>query len=34
MPDLASRFHSVCHSDGLPLTAKWVKESILAQEEK
>jgi 2-oxoglutarate ferredoxin oxidoreductase subunit alpha len=31
---LAPRFHSVCHSDGLPLTAKWVKETILSQEEK
>jgi len=33
-PDQAPRFRSACHSDGLPLTAKWVKESILAQEEK
>jgi 2-oxoglutarate ferredoxin oxidoreductase subunit alpha len=34
MPDQASRFRSACHSDGLPLTAKWVKETILVQEKK
>ena len=34
MPDQASKLRSACHSDGLPLTAKWVKESILAQEKK
>ncbi|HEX7621729.1 MAG TPA: 2-oxoacid:acceptor oxidoreductase subunit alpha [Anaerolineales bacterium] len=34
MPDQAPKFRSVCHSDGLPLTAKWVKDTILAQEEK
>ncbi len=32
MPELASKFRSACHSDGLPLTANWVKESILKQE--
>jgi 2-oxoglutarate ferredoxin oxidoreductase subunit alpha len=32
LPDQAVRFRSACHSDGLPLTAKWVKEIILAQE--
>ncbi len=32
LPDQASKFRSACHSDGLPLTAKWVKETILAQE--
>lgn len=32
MPDLAPKLRSACHSDGLPLTAKWVKEAILAQE--
>ena len=32
MPELASKFRSACHSDGLPLTANWVKESILEQE--
>lgn len=34
LPDQAHKFRSACHSDGLPLTAKWVKETILAQEEK
>jgi 2-oxoglutarate ferredoxin oxidoreductase subunit alpha len=34
LPDQAPKFFSACHSDGLPLTAKWVKETILAQEEK
>jgi 2-oxoglutarate/2-oxoacid ferredoxin oxidoreductase subunit alpha len=34
LPDQAWKFRSVCHSDGLPLTAKWVQETILAQEEK
>lgn len=34
LPDQAHKFRSACHSDGLPLTAKWVKEAILAQEEK
>jgi 2-oxoglutarate ferredoxin oxidoreductase subunit alpha len=32
MPDQASKFRSAAHSDGLPLTAKWVKDAILAQE--
>ena len=34
LPDQASKFRSACHSDGLPLTAQWVQETILAQEEK
>jgi 2-oxoglutarate ferredoxin oxidoreductase subunit alpha len=34
LPDMAPKFRSACHSDGLPLTAKWVKEAILAQEKK
>jgi 2-oxoglutarate ferredoxin oxidoreductase subunit alpha len=34
IPDQAPRLRSAAHSDGLPLTARWVKESILAQEEK
>jgi 2-oxoglutarate ferredoxin oxidoreductase subunit alpha len=34
LPEQASKFRSACHSDGLPLTAKWIKDSILAQEEK
>jgi 2-oxoglutarate ferredoxin oxidoreductase subunit alpha len=32
MPDQAAKLHSVAHSDGLPLTANWVKEAILAKE--
>lgn len=32
MPEQAPRFRSAAHSDGLPLTAKWVKNAILAQE--
>ena len=34
MPSQANKFRSAAHSDGMPLTAKWVEESILAQEEK
>ncbi len=34
MPDQALKFRSAAHSDGLPLTAKWVKDAILAQEVK
>jgi 2-oxoglutarate ferredoxin oxidoreductase subunit alpha len=34
IPDQAPKFRSVCHSDGLPLTAKWVKDTILALEAK
>jgi len=30
----AGKFRSACHSDGLPLTAAWVKDTILAQEKK
>jgi 2-oxoglutarate/2-oxoacid ferredoxin oxidoreductase subunit alpha len=32
-PELATRLVSVAHLDGLPLTARWVRESILAKEE-
>jgi len=32
MPDQAGKFRSACHSDGLPLTARWVKDAILEQE--
>lgn len=32
LPDQANKLHSVCHSDGLPLTAKWIETSILDQE--
>jgi 2-oxoglutarate/2-oxoacid ferredoxin oxidoreductase subunit alpha len=34
MPDQADKFRSAAHNDGLPLTAKWIKDAILAQEEK
>jgi 2-oxoglutarate ferredoxin oxidoreductase subunit alpha len=34
LPDQAPKFRSACHSDGLPLTANWVKETILAQEKE
>jgi 2-oxoglutarate ferredoxin oxidoreductase subunit alpha len=28
LPDLATRFVSLAHNDGLPLTARWISESI------
>jgi 2-oxoglutarate ferredoxin oxidoreductase subunit alpha len=34
IPDQAAKFRSAAHIDGLPLTAKWIKDTILAQEEK
>jgi 2-oxoglutarate ferredoxin oxidoreductase subunit alpha len=34
LPDQAPKLRSAAHSDGLPLTARWVKETILAQEEE
>jgi 2-oxoglutarate ferredoxin oxidoreductase subunit alpha len=34
LPNQAPKFRSTCHSDGLPLTAEWVQNSILSQEEK
>ena len=34
MPDQASKFRSAAHYDGLPLTAKWIEETILSQEEE
>jgi len=34
MPDLALRLKKLSHLDGLPLTAKWIKESILMAEGK
>jgi 2-oxoglutarate ferredoxin oxidoreductase subunit alpha len=34
MPDQAPKFRSAAHNDGLPLTARWVKEAILSQEVK
>ncbi len=33
MPEQANKFRSAAHNDGLPLTAKWIKEAILSQEE-
>lgn len=33
-PDLSQKMFSVAHLDGLPLTARWVRESILAKEAK
>ena len=34
MPELATRLRKTQHSDGLPLSARWVREAILSQEEK
>ena len=34
MPDQAPKLRSTAHNDGLPLTARWVKDTILAQEKK
>lgn len=34
MPEAAHKFRSACHTDGLPLSAKWVADTILHQEEK
>ena len=34
MPEQGHKLIPACHSDGLPLTARWVKETILAQEAK
>jgi len=34
LPEQAPKLRSACHSDGLPLTARWIKEAILAQEVK
>ena len=33
-PEYATKLYKVAHTDGLPLTAKWVRESIEAHEEK
>jgi hypothetical protein len=32
MPEQANKFRKIAHSDGLPLTAEWIKQSILSQE--
>jgi 2-oxoglutarate ferredoxin oxidoreductase subunit alpha len=34
MPDQATKFRSASHSDGLPLSAKWVEKTILSLEKK
>ncbi len=34
MSDQAPKLRSIAHGDGLPLTARWIKEAILAQENK
>ncbi len=33
-PDVAYKLKKAAHMDGLPLTAKWIKKSILSNEEK
>lgn len=32
-PEYGTRFHSLAHSDGLPLTARWIVDQVLEQEE-
>ncbi len=34
LPGISARFRSTCHTDGLPLTAGWVKDAILSKEEE
>lgn len=34
MPELAARLHSLAFLDGMPLTARWVVEAVLAREGK
>jgi len=34
MPDQARKFRPAAHNDGLPLTANWIQDAILSQEEK
>ncbi len=34
LPEYAMRLHKIAHIDGLPLTAKWIKQAILAEEAK
>lgn len=34
LPDQAPKLRSAAHSDGLPLTARWVRDTILSQEKK
>ncbi|HEX7557389.1 MAG TPA: 2-oxoacid:acceptor oxidoreductase subunit alpha, partial [Leptolinea sp.] len=33
-PECAGRFIKICHSDGLPLSARWISESIQSTMEK
>jgi 2-oxoglutarate ferredoxin oxidoreductase subunit alpha len=33
-PEYATRFIKISHLDGLSLTAKWIRQAILAEEEK
>jgi 2-oxoglutarate ferredoxin oxidoreductase subunit alpha len=33
VPDHCSKLRSICHSDGLPLTARWIVETIQSQED-
>jgi 2-oxoglutarate ferredoxin oxidoreductase subunit alpha len=33
-PETCTKLNSLTHNDGLPITAKWVKESIQAEEKK
>jgi 2-oxoglutarate ferredoxin oxidoreductase subunit alpha len=32
LPELATRFMSLAHLDGMPLTARWVVEALMARE--
>jgi 2-oxoglutarate/2-oxoacid ferredoxin oxidoreductase subunit alpha len=32
MPQMAAKLVSVAHSDGMPLTARWVVEALTSQE--
>ncbi|MBK8904881.1 MAG: 2-oxoacid:acceptor oxidoreductase subunit alpha [Anaerolineaceae bacterium] len=34
MPELATKMHSLAYLDGMPLTARWVVEAVLAREGK
>jgi 2-oxoglutarate ferredoxin oxidoreductase subunit alpha len=34
LPDQASMFRSIAHTDGLPLTAQWVQEAIISKEKE
>ncbi len=33
-PEFAMRLHKIAHTDGLPLTARWIKQAILSEEAK